>query len=177
MDVKSSFLCGDIEEEIYMRQCKRYTEYSSLVYKLRKCLCGIKQAPRAWYYKMDAFLLSQKFERYKYDYNVYMQQKEGLLLVIILCVDNLLITSGSAAGLRGIKSSLSNSISMTDLGLLRKFIGLEVNKKSSGFIITQSRYTRDFFKRFHITDCKEAPFPFLSSIRLEEVGSRIHTTS
>ena len=175
MDVKSSFLCGDIEEEIYMRQCKRYTEYSSLVYKLRKCLCGIKQAPRAWYYKMDAFLLSQKFERYKYDYNVYMQYKERFLLVIILCVDNLLITNGSTVGLRGIKSSLSESFSITDLGLLRKFISLEVNKKYLGIMITQSRYIGDLFKIFHIIDCKEGPFPFLSGIRLEQVGSIIHT--
>ena len=65
-----------------------------------------------------------------------MQQKEGFLLVIVLCVDNLLITSCLEAGLRGIKSCLSESFSMTDLGLLRKFIGLEVNKKYLGIMIT-----------------------------------------
>ena len=61
---------------------------------------------------------------------------------------------------------------MTDIGLLREFIGLEGNKKSLGIIITKSIYIGDFLKRFHMIDCKETPFPFLSGIRLEEGGSR-----
>ena len=63
MDVKSAFLHGDLEEEIYMRQPEGNTEDSSLVCKLRKYLYGIKKSLRAWYDKMDAFLLSHKFER------------------------------------------------------------------------------------------------------------------
>ena len=66
---------------------------------------GIKQSTRDWYANMDSFLLSQKFERCKSYYNVYMQQKAGFLLLIVLYVDDFLITSGSAARLRGIKSS------------------------------------------------------------------------
>ena len=72
MDVKSDFPHGDLEEEIYMRQPEGYTEYSSLVCKLRKYIYGLKKSPRAWYAKMDAFLLSQKFMRCKSDCNVYM---------------------------------------------------------------------------------------------------------
>ena len=82
MDVKSSFLHGDLEEEIYMRQAEGYTDYSSLVWKLRKYLYGLKQDPRAWYANIDAFLLSQKFKSCKYDCNVYMQQKVGCLLLL-----------------------------------------------------------------------------------------------
>ena len=58
MDVKSAFLHGDQEEDIYMRQPERYIEDTSLVCKLRKYIYGIKQFPRAWYSKMDAFLMS-----------------------------------------------------------------------------------------------------------------------
>ena len=72
MEMKSAFLHGDLEEEIDMRQHVGYTKDSSLVYKPRKCLCGIKQALRAWYSKMDAFLPSQNFERWNSNYNVYM---------------------------------------------------------------------------------------------------------
>ena len=77
MDVKSSILHGDLEEEIYMRHPKGYTKYSSLVCKIRKYLYGVKQTPRAWYAKMDSFLLSHKFETCKSDCNVYMKQKRG----------------------------------------------------------------------------------------------------
>ena len=66
MDVKISFLHGDLKEEIYMKQPEGFVD-PSLVYRLRKSLYGLKQAPRAWYSKMDSFLISQKFERCKYD--------------------------------------------------------------------------------------------------------------
>ena len=62
MDVKSAFLHGDLKEHIYMNQTEGYIEDSSLVCKLAKYRYGIKQAPREWYSKMDAFLMSQRFE-------------------------------------------------------------------------------------------------------------------
>ena len=153
-----------------MRQPKRYIEDSSSICKLRKYLYGLKQAPRAWYAKIYAFLLSQKFKSCKYDCNVYMQQKGGCLLLIVLYVDDFLITNGSAVGLRHIKSSLRNEFSMTNLWLLRQFIGLEVNKKYLRIMITKTKYVGYFLKRFHITYCKAAYFPFLSGNRLEEGG-------
>ena len=119
MDVKSSFLHGDLKEEIYMKQNKGYIDDSSLVFKLRKSLYGFKQAPKAWYSKMDSFLMSQRFERCKSYCNVYIQKKEGSLLLIVLYVNDLLITSNSIVGLGSIKSSLNKAFIMNDQGLLR----------------------------------------------------------
>ena len=68
---------------------------------------GLKQAPRAWYFMMDAFLISHKFERCKSDCNVYMKNKDGFLLLVVLDVDELLITSSYVVGLRSIKSTLN----------------------------------------------------------------------
>eukprot|EP00253_Pinus_taeda_P018050 PITA_18050 len=64
MDVKNAFLHGDLSEEIYMEQPHGFIQDSSLVCRLKKSLYGLKQALRAWYAKMDSFLLSQNFERY-----------------------------------------------------------------------------------------------------------------
>ena len=100
MDVKSSFLHGDLKEETYMKKPEGFIDDPSLVCRLRKLLHGFKQAPRAWYSNMDAFLLSHKFERCKSDCNVYMQNKEGFLILIVLYLDDLLITSSSVARLR-----------------------------------------------------------------------------
>ena len=58
MDVKSSFLHGDIHEDIYMKKPKGYISDPFFVCKLKKSLYGLKHAPREWYSKMDAFLLS-----------------------------------------------------------------------------------------------------------------------
>ena len=63
MDVKSDFLHGDLHEEIYMNQTEGYISDPSLVFKLQNSLYGLKQTPRSWYSKMDAFLLSQNFQR------------------------------------------------------------------------------------------------------------------
>ena len=92
MDVKIAFLHGDLEEDIYMRQLEGYIEYLSLVCKVRKSLYGIKQSSRAWYAKMDAFLMSHKFERCRSDCNVYMQYKYGSLFFIVLYVDAFLMS-------------------------------------------------------------------------------------
>ena len=91
--------------------------------------------------------------------------------MIVLYVDEFIITSGSTVGLRNINSTLRKEFSMTYLGLLRKFIGLEVNQKYFGIMINQSIYIGYFLKIFHMNNCKETPFPFLSGIRLEEGGS------
>ena len=63
MDMKSAFLHGDLEEEIYMKQHEGLIDDPSFVCRLRKSMYGLKQAPRAWYSKIDAFLISQNFER------------------------------------------------------------------------------------------------------------------
>ena len=72
MDVKLAFIHGDIHENIYMKNPEGYITDSSLVFKLKKSLYGLKQAPREWYSKMDAFLLSQNFQRCRSDPNVYL---------------------------------------------------------------------------------------------------------
>ena len=73
MDVKSSFMHGYIHEEIYMKHPEGYISDPSFVCKLKKSLYGLKQAPREWFSKMDAFLLSQNFQRCKSDPNVYIK--------------------------------------------------------------------------------------------------------
>ena len=134
MDVKSAFLHGDLEEEIYMKQPKGFIDDHSLVCRLIQSLYRLKQAPRAWYSKMDSFLISQKFERCKSD--VYMKKKEGFLLLVVLYVDELIITSSYTIGLSSIKSALNKAFSMTDLGLLRQFIGLELSQNTLGIMIS-----------------------------------------
>jgi hypothetical protein len=72
MDVKNAFLHSDLSEEIYMEQPQGFMQDSYLVYLLKKSLYGLKQALRAWYAKMDSYLLSQNFVRCKSDPNVYI---------------------------------------------------------------------------------------------------------
>ncbi len=75
MDVKTTFLNGDLEEEIYMEQPQGFTqEGEHLVCKLHKSLYGLKQSPRAWNKKLDVFLKSIKFVRSDADFSMYVVQ-------------------------------------------------------------------------------------------------------
>ena len=139
MDVKSAFLHGDIHEEIYMKQPDFYISDLSLVCKLKKSLYGLKQAPREWHSKMDAFLLSQNFQRCRSDPNVYIQQSNGHLIIIVLYVDDLLITGSTVASISAIKTALHNAFEMSDLGLLKQFLGLEIEQNSDGIMVTKSK--------------------------------------
>ena len=136
MDVRNVFLHGDIEEEIYMEQPQGYMKNSSLVCKLKKSLYGLKQAPRAWYAKMDSYLLSQNFLRCKFDSNVYILKKIDSFWIIVLYVDYLLIIGSSTSSITKIKTTLHKQFSMTYMGLLNLFLGLEINQ--SGYRITIS---------------------------------------
>eukprot|EP00253_Pinus_taeda_P033679 PITA_33679 len=93
MDVKSSFLHGDLHEEIYMEQPIGFIQTDpSLVCRLKKSLYGLKQAPRAWYAKMDSFLLESGFSRCHSDNTVYTKKVGNSLIILVLYVDDLILT-------------------------------------------------------------------------------------
>jgi hypothetical protein len=92
MDAKNEFLHEDLLESIYMEQPPGFIHDSSLVYRFNNSLYVLKHAPRAWYTKIDSYLLSQKFVRYKSDPNVYMLRTIDSLIILVLCVDDIFIT-------------------------------------------------------------------------------------
>eukprot|EP00253_Pinus_taeda_P006645 PITA_06645 len=162
MDVKNAFLHGDLFEEIYMEQPHGFIQDSSLVCILKKSLYDLKKAPRASYAKMDSFFLSQNFERCKSDPNVYMLRTHDSLLILVLYVDDLLITGSSALAIATVKRALHDRFLMTDMGPLHFFLGLEISQDATGIKLSQAKYARDLLERFRMTDCKPTPTPFLS---------------
>ena len=124
MDVKNAFLHGDLSDEIYMEQPQGFIQDSSLVSRLKKSLYGFKQTPRAWYAKMDSYLLSQNFVRCKSDPNVYMLRTGNSLLLLVLYVHDLLITGSSTSTLAAVKRILHDRFLMMDMGPLHLFLGL-----------------------------------------------------
>ena len=138
-DVKRDFIHGDLHEEIYIQNPEGFIHDPSLVFKLRKSLYGLKQDLGTWYAKMDSFLLSLGFERCKYN-NVYLQHIGDLLQVIVLYFDEIFITRSCIDDIGSIKSSLHSEFSMTDLGLLKQFIGLDIEKYDAGIKVSQPKY-------------------------------------
>ena len=109
---------GDLNEDIYMQQPKGFISNPSLVCRLNKSLYGLKKAPRAWYAKIDGFLLSLSFVWCKSNPNVYLKLIHCSLMIIFLYVDDLLITGSLKKEIASLKDAMNHAFSMTDLGLL-----------------------------------------------------------
>jgi hypothetical protein len=143
---------------------------SSLVFRLKKSLYGLKQAPRAWYAKMDSYMLSHNFVRCKSNPNIYILRTVDSLLLLVLYVDDLLITDCLTSMIFAVKRIMHDSFLMTDMGPLHFFLGLEISQDALGIKLSQAKYAQDLLKRFHMTYYKSVPTPFLLGVRLEDGG-------
>jgi hypothetical protein len=127
MDVKNAFLHGDLSKEIYMEKPHGFMQDLSLVCRLKKSLYGLEQAPRAWYAKMESYLLSHKFVHCKSDQNVYMLRTDDSLLLLVLYVDDLLIIGCSTSAIVVFKRILHDRFLMMDMGPLHLFLGIDIS--------------------------------------------------
>ena len=94
MDAKSTFLNGDLKEEVYMKQPPRFVIPISegKVYKLKKALYRLKQTPQAWYERIDVYFLRNGFRRSPPNANLYIYRKGGKCMIVVLYVDDLIMT-------------------------------------------------------------------------------------
>jgi hypothetical protein len=156
-----------------MEQPPGFIQNSSLVCILKKSLYGLKKELRAWYENMDYYILSHDFFRCKYDCNVYMLRTNDSLIILVLYVDDLLITGTSASTIVVVKDILHDKFSMMGMVPLHFFLGIDINQDAFGIKISQAKYAKDILDRFHMTDYKSTPTPFLSGIRLEDCGDTL----
>eukprot|EP00253_Pinus_taeda_P008164 PITA_08164 len=139
MDVKSAFLNGVLNEEVYIEQPLGYERKGQehKVCRLKKALYGLKQAPRAWYSRIDSYLLDNEFDK---------------------CNDDQLI--------KNFKSVMKEEFEMTDMGFLRYFLGIEVDQNEKGIFISQARYVNQVLSRFNMQECKAAITPTVMGLKL-----------
>jgi len=119
IDVKITFLNGVIEEEVYIEKSKGFETFNreSHVCRLKWALYGLKQAPRAWYTRIDNYLTSLGFTKTEADANLYQIVVEGKLLIIVLYVNELILTSDEQL-IKSWKEDLAREFEMKDMGLM-----------------------------------------------------------
>ena len=127
MDVKTRFLNGMIEEEVYIEQPKHFEahEKKSHVCRLKKAMYELKQALRAWYSRIDGYLQKVGFIKSDANPNLYYLVVENELLVLVLYVDDIFLTRSSKL-IKDCKKNLVTEFDMKDLGQMHYFLGLEV---------------------------------------------------
>ena len=150
MDVKIVFLSGDLQEEVYMTQPLGFEieGQEHKVCKLIKDIYGLKQAPRAWYAKMDEYLKKVGFQRSESNDTLYVRQQGKYLVILVMYVDDLIITSNHDDQIAQVKKELHVGFKMKDLGLLHYYLGVEAFQHPHHIFISQSKYVAEVLQRF-----------------------------
>eukprot|EP00253_Pinus_taeda_P033051 PITA_33051 len=143
MDMKTSFLNGKIEEE---------------------------QAPCAWYTRIDSHFTGLGFTKSEADENLYHIIVEGKPLIIVLYVDDLILT-GDDQLIKSFKEDLAGKFEMKEMGLMHYFLGMEVSHKDGEVFVSQGKYANDILWRFHMDKCKPMQNPLIGNWRKEDATS------
>jgi len=168
LDVQNVFLHGILEEEVYMRQPPGYQDklHPNYLCKLDKALYGLKQAPRAWYHRLSMKLQALGFKPSKGDTSLFFYRKGGLIMYILIYVDDIIVASSSPEGTKVLLQALRSDFALKDLGELHYFLGIEVSKVRDGIVLSQAKYANDVLKRTGMQQCKPASTPMSASEKL-----------
>jgi hypothetical protein len=163
MDVKTAFLNGELEEEIYMDQPNKFIAngQEGKVCKLLKSLYGLKQAPKQWHEKFDKTLTSVSFVENETNSCVYYRYGEGEGVILCLYVDDILIFGSSLKVIETVKKFLSSNFEIKDLGEADVILNIKLLKESDGGVtLLQSHYVKKVLSRFGFSDYQPAPTPY-----------------
>ncbi|PRQ53440.1 putative RNA-directed DNA polymerase [Rosa chinensis] len=169
MDVKNAFLHGDLEEEVYMRLPPGHSQSHDpdIVCKLHKAIYGLKQSPRAWYAKLSSVLEEVGFHRSNADSSLFIRIGSTSKLLVLIYVDDLIITGDNAEEIELLKQSLRNRFAIKDLGILKYFLGIEMATSHKGLFLNQRKYVLDLLQDADMKDCKPARTPLDSKLQLD----------
>eukprot|EP00253_Pinus_taeda_P025927 PITA_25927 len=172
MDVKTAFLNGKIEEEVYIEQPEGFETFNreSHVCRLKRALYGLKQAPCAWYTRIDNYFIGLGFKKSEADANLYSIVVKGKLLIIVLYVDDLTLT-GDDQLIVSCKEDVAREFEMKDMGLMHYFLGMEVWQKDGELFVSQDKYANEILRRFHMEKFKPMHTPLAGDWRKEYATS------
>jgi hypothetical protein len=169
MDMKSAFLNGYIQEEMYVEQPPGFEDDKkhNHVYKLRKALYGLKQAPRAWYERLRDFLLSKGFVMGKVDTTLFTKKIGKDLFVLQIYVDDIIFGSTNQDYCNEFGKMMAKEFEMSMIGELNFFLGLQIKQMKEGTFVSQTKYIKDMLKKFGMKDAKSITTPMDTSGSLD----------
>jgi len=186
MDVKTAFLNGTLDERIYMEvpegiaipvKKNANTYQPPMACRLIKAIYGLKQSPRAWYGRIHTFLQEHHFTRSDYDHSLFINYEKQVIL--LLYVDDLLLAAPTKELIGWIRNKLHDEFEMTDLGPLRNFLGLEIerNRGERTLHLSQSQYIQKILRIHGLERCNPSPTPADPHIRLERPSPEFEATA
>ena len=163
MDVKTAFLNGELEEEIYMAQPSEFVVEGEehKVCKLRRSIYGLKQASRQWNLKFHQAVLSDGFEVMEEDHCVYVKRSKNSFLIMTLYVDDILLAGNNKLLIESTKAWLSSTFDMKDMGEASYVLGVKITRdRAKRFLsLSQENYVQKILERFGMSTCKPIDTP------------------
>jgi hypothetical protein len=177
MDVKSAFLNGVLEEEVYLRQRPGFEseKYPHRVYKLRKALYGLKHTPRAWYGRLRGFLFERGFEMGKVDQTLFLLRQGRDILIVQVYVDDIVFGGSSNSLVARFAEDMSREFEMSMMGELQFFLWLQIKQSKEGTFVHQAKYTKDIVRKFKMEDSKAVmtPMSTTTALDVDEEGKHV----
>jgi hypothetical protein len=165
-----AFLNGDLQEEVFVTQPPGFivdgAEYKVL--RLSKALYGLWQVPHAWYIKLDASLAELGFQRGEAEHAMYTRGIGDWRLIVGVYVDDLIITGGNSSKVKQLKLEIQDKFQMVDLGKLRFYLGLEVEQRSNGTMVSQGAYALKILKAAALAGCNPSHTPMEQRLKLSK---------
>ncbi|KAH9315581.1 hypothetical protein KI387_024208, partial [Taxus chinensis] len=176
LDVKTTFLHGELEDDLYMYQPYGYEVKGKerLVCKLKKSLYGLKQVPRQWYMKFDSFMQEQGYSRCHSDHCMYIKKfLDGSYIILCLYVDDMLVAGKNMQEIKVLKKQLGESFVMKDLGAEKQILGVIItqNWKERNIVLSQEEYINKVLERFSMQDAKLVGTPLAGHFKLSKEQS------
>ena len=176
MDVKTAFLDGDLDEEVYMEQPDGYVDptYPDKVCRHLRALYGLKQAPKMWYAKLDDFLKSQGVDNINPDACLYLLMNDGDIIIVLVYADDPLLVASSLAAIYKMKEALHKRFEMKDLGEAKVILGLEIrHDKALGTLkLSQGKYAAQVLEKFGMAECNPIGTPLEVGLQLVKADKR-----
>ncbi|KAL0314880.1 UNVERIFIED_CONTAM: Retrovirus-related Pol polyprotein from transposon RE1, partial [Sesamum angustifolium] len=170
LDVNNAFLYGELDREVLMEQPPGFVseEFPTHVCLLKNALYGLKQAPRAWYGKVAQYFIFCGFRVVDLDSSLFVKTKSKGHLLVLLYVDDMLITGENEAEISCLRNDLSVCFEMKNLGEIGCFLGLEVKKTGHGFFVSQRSYAKNLLDRFGMGESNGIATPMEPYLKLNK---------
>ncbi|GJW52738.1 putative ribonuclease H-like domain-containing protein [Tanacetum coccineum] len=168
MDVKSAFLYGTIDEEVYVSQPPGFVDpdHPKKVYKVVKALYGLHQAPRAWYATLSTFLKTHGYRRGTIDKTLFIKKDKKDIMLVQVYVDDIIFGSTRKSWCDEFEALMKGRFQMSSMGELIFFLGLQVKQKTDGIFISQDKYVADMLTKFDLASVKTAITPMETKMAL-----------
>ncbi|GJY54230.1 retrovirus-related pol polyprotein from transposon TNT 1-94 [Tanacetum coccineum] len=170
MDVKTAFLNGEFKEEVYVSQPEGFVDYDnpSYVYKLKKALYDLKQAPRAWYDMLSSFLISRQFTKGAVDPTLFTWHAGNNILLVQIFVDGIIFASSNTAMCNEFANQMTNKFKISMMGQMSFFLGLQISQSPRGIFINQSKYASEIVKKYGLHSTNSVDTPMIENKKLDE---------